>query len=99
MSDGVQVTFVMHLKPEATAPLLERFAEALPDTRAFPGCRSVDVFRNDEDPNKIILIEEWDSRTDHEKYMAWRNRDGTMDALAGMFSAPSRPEYWPIRIA
>ena len=62
MSDGVTVTFVMNLKPEVTGPLLERFAEALPATRAFPGCRSVKVFLNDEDPNKIILLEEWDSR-------------------------------------
>ena len=99
MSDSVTVTFVMNLKPEVMEPLMARFGEALPDTRAFPGCRSVKVFRNDEDPNKIILLEEWDSREDHEKYMAWRNRDGTMDALAGIFTTPTRPEYWPIVIA
>jgi quinol monooxygenase YgiN len=99
MSDGVTVTFVMNLKPEVMEPLLARFEEALPDTRAFPGCRSVKVFRNDEDPNKIILLEEWDSREDHEKYMAWRNEDGTMDALAGMFTSPTKPEYWPTLVA
>jgi hypothetical protein len=31
--------------------------------------------------------------------MAWRNEDGTMDALAAMFTSPTKPEYWPILIA
>jgi quinol monooxygenase YgiN len=99
MSQSVYVTFVMNLKPDVTQGVCSAIAQALPDTRAFPGCRGVRVLRNEVDPNKILLLQEWDSREDHEKYWAWRNRDGTMDGLANMLTTPTQPEYWPIVIA
>ena len=99
MSDGVRITFVMHVKPEFSAQLNEAFVASLPQTRAFSGCRYVEVYRNDDDPHKIILIEEWGSKEDYARYLAWRNEDGTMDRLAAMLSRPSSPQYWSTRLA
>lgn len=99
MSQGVKITFVMNLKPEIADHFNQQFVAGLPETRSFPGCRSVDVYKNGDDPNKIILIEEWDSREDYGKYIAWRNRDGMIDAMADLFTSPSSPEFWPIKIA
>jgi quinol monooxygenase YgiN len=99
MSQGVKITFVLNLKPEVAEPVKSGFAEMLKDTRAFPGCRSVNIYQNDEDPNKIILIEEWDSRQHYEKYLAWRNEDGAMDRMGDILTSPTKPEYWPIQVA
>ena len=99
MSQGVKITFVLNLKPEVTEQMCAGFSEMLKDTRKFPGCRSVNIYRNDEDPNKIILLEEWDSRQDYEKYLAWRNEDGALDKMGEVLTSITKPEYWPILIA
>jgi quinol monooxygenase YgiN len=99
MSQGVKITFVLNLKPELSEQISAGFAEALKDTRAFDGCRSVNIYKNDEDPNKILLLEEWDSREHYEKYLAWRNKDGAMDNIGAVLTSPAKPEYWPTLIA
>jgi quinol monooxygenase YgiN len=99
LSDGVKITFEMNLKPEVADEMCARLVDMLPETREFPGCRSVNAYRSDEDPNRIMLIEEWDSKEDYDKYLAWRNRDGMMDAMKDIMTRPAKPDYWPILIA
>ncbi|ANY19923.1 Antibiotic biosynthesis monooxygenase [Tsuneonella dongtanensis] len=48
---------------------------ALPDTRAFDGCRDIKVFY-DEERNTFVLIEKWDSFAHYDKYIAWRMETG-----------------------
>jgi len=99
MTEPVKVTFTMDLKDEAAEAVCSSFAATLPDTRAFPGCRSVNAFRSKDHPNRVLLIEEWDSQEDYEKYLAWRNRDGMIDNMASILTTPSKPEFWPIKLA
>lgn len=42
--------------------LLTAFTTALVDTRAYDGCISVETFVDTENPDTIMLIEEWESR-------------------------------------
>jgi quinol monooxygenase YgiN len=96
MADGVKVTYVMNLKPEVAQPFCDSMPQMLPDTRAFKGCRSVNCYRNNDDPNKIILIEEWDSKADYEKYLAWRASQNPDRNVADMMTSASAPEYWTL---
>lgn len=96
MADGVKVTYVMNLKPEVADAFCETLPKMLPDTRAFKGCRSVNFFRNHADPNKIILIEEWDAKEDYEAYLAWRASENPDRNISDLFSTPSAPEYWTL---
>jgi quinol monooxygenase YgiN len=50
----------------------------LDDTRAHEGCESITVHRGIDDPNRIVLIEQWRSHDDYVKYVAWR---ATLGAL------------------
>jgi quinol monooxygenase YgiN len=99
MSEPVKVTFVMELKEEAADAVCASFSATLPATRAFPGCRSVNAFRSADNPNRVLLLEEWDSREAYAKYLAWRNEDGTLDRMAEILAKPSTPEFWPIKLA
>ncbi len=48
---------------------------ALPDTRAFEGCRDIKVF-HDAQTDTFVLIEKWDSFDHYDTYLAWRVENG-----------------------
>ena len=60
--------------------------EALPDTRAFDGCISVETYA-EQDGSSILLVEEWESKAHQEAYLEWRVSTGLIDALAPFVSA------------
>lgn len=73
-------TVVLELRAKAgTGSDLNRaFKEILPDTRAYDGCMGVDVYRNDDDADVIMLVEQWESRAHYERYLAWRTESGML---------------------
>ena len=94
MTASVKVTFVLNLKPGAADTLTADLIEKLPETRKFPGCLSVNAYLDQEGSDRMILIEEWASKADYEKYLAWRKNAGGGIDLPSMLSAPSKPDYW-----
>jgi quinol monooxygenase YgiN len=74
-------------KPGRTDEIIDGLTDILPDTRAFAGCNRLDVVQDVDDPTRIALIEEWDSKEQFAAYRAWRAETGTglarwADALA-----------------
>lgn len=64
-SDGTSmqtVTLLFKCQPGMGAVLLEAFTASLGDTRAFDGCLSVKTFVDADNPDTVMLIEEWDSK-------------------------------------
>jgi len=55
--------------------LLGGLKEALPETRKFDGCRSVEVLV-DRDRLTVLMIEEWDSHEHYDRYLQWRYEQG-----------------------
>lgn len=98
MPDSITVTMILALRPEAVEPFCTRFPVMVEETRAFPGFRDIRVLHNADRPNEVILIEEWDSRADHEAYVAFRTETGVMDQTAQMVTEPPRLDYWDIPI-
>ena len=60
--------------------LKQSMKEALPDTRNFDGCISVDTYIEDS-TNTIHLIEDWESLEHQSKYLNWRVETGLFTAL------------------
>ena len=52
-------------------------------TRGFDGCNGLTFHRNQDDPNTMVAVEDWDSRQHYEKYLAWRTERGDLDKLVG----------------
>lgn len=48
---------------------------ALPDTRAFDGCISIQTYLHPE-TSTFTLIEDWESPQNYERYLAWRMENG-----------------------
>ena len=60
--------------------LKETLKAALPDTRSFDGCISVDTYIEDS-TNTIHLIEDWETLDHQAKYLNWRVETGLLDNL------------------
>ena len=60
--------------------LKEAMRRALPDTRSFDGCLSVNTFI-EESTNTIHLIEDWESLNHQAAYLNWRVETGLLDNL------------------
>ncbi|MDC0131944.1 antibiotic biosynthesis monooxygenase [Alphaproteobacteria bacterium] len=90
---SVLVTVTFQFKPEAAEMALEALRQALPDTRAYAGCESVDSYY-DSATCTLLLIEFWDKPESQQAYLAWRGETGSMDAMAdAMAAAPIFTTY------
>lgn len=57
--------------------------EALPDTRAFEGCISIETYLHPE-TETFTLIEDWETPGHYTRYLAWRMENGLGDLLDGL---------------
>ena len=67
-------------KAETLETLQEAMRRALPDTRSFEGCLSVDTFI-EESTNTIHLIEDWETLDHQATYLSWRVETGLLTDL------------------
>lgn len=82
------VIVIMTCKPG----LREGIAESLPasqvETRAFEGCLLLEMYLDQDHPDKIMMWEKWESRAYQEKYIAWRMETGMLEALEPILAEP-----------
>lgn len=70
--------------------------EILPGTRQAPGCQSIELYSNQDDPTSVIAIQLWDKREDYEAYLAKRDAagTGTKGRLADMLSGQRQIRFF-----
>ena len=69
-----------------TALLTEKFKV----TRTFDGFQTIDLTYNVEDPSNWVITELWDTKEEYQKYLQFRQEDGTLDEVASVCGdAPS----------
>ena len=95
----VTVLATLRLKPGLAETVLAGLAQQAPDTRAHAGCRGVRITQDLDDPDTVVAIMEWDSRADHEAYLAWRAASGDLDALGEVIREPPAFTYYADRDA
>ena len=90
------VTVLLELKAKSGTgdALAGVFKQILPDTRAFEGCNGVTVLQNEDDSDTLVLVEEWDTKQHHEKYMGWRTETGLVDQLVAAIEGPPSIRYF-----
>ncbi|SFR96534.1 putative quinol monooxygenase [Sphingomonas jatrophae] len=96
MSQGVTITLVLPLKPEAVDGFCSGMAEAIKETAKRPGFGSIRVVREGA---KVALIETWESEAAYDAYIAWRTESGSMDTLAQALAGPPEKTVWPTLVA
>ena len=61
--------------------------ETLVATWAFEGCKSVEIYLDQDNTDVIVLWEKWESRAHSEKYLAWRVATGLLQELSVVLAA------------
>jgi quinol monooxygenase YgiN len=90
---GVLVTVEVRTKPGCRTQALEWFARNLVDTRAKPGCREVQAFTDHDDLDRIVIVERWDERGQHEAYARWRAHQPSRAQLVELLAEPVSVRY------
>tara|TARA_Y100000768_G_scaffold372226_1_gene339701 strand:- start:230 stop:535 length:306 start_codon:yes stop_codon:yes gene_type:complete len=67
-------------KAETLETLKDAMRSALPDTRSYEGCLSVNTFI-EESTNTIHLIEDWETLDHQATYLNWRVETGLLTDL------------------
>jgi len=93
---SMAITLELHVSSEHRDELLNMLEVILPDTRAYSGCQSILVTCNEANPCHLVLLQQWDSRADHESYVAWRAERGDLKTLGDILTAPPSATYLEI---
>ena len=91
---SVMVLVDTQIKSEEISNMKSILDEILPDTRAYDGCQSLDVYFNMDDTGNMVMVECWDSRAHYEKYLNWRTETGVMEKVIAMLAEPPSIRYF-----
>ncbi|MEW6471366.1 MAG: putative quinol monooxygenase [Actinomycetota bacterium] len=91
---AVMVIVELPAQPDRTEELKAFIRSIIDGTREFAGCRGLSMHENDDDPNEVMLVEQWESRGAHEKYVAWRTERGDFPTVIGMLAGPPSIRYF-----
>lgn len=84
---GIMVVVEALPKPGRVEELQNALSLGLPASRAAEGCREIRAYLQD-DGSTVIAVEHWDSKSDYEKYLAWRVESGAIKRLDTLLRAP-----------
>lgn len=73
--------------------LLAWLAENLPDTRRQDGCKEISAYVDQEDADRVVLIQRWGTRRQQEEYAKWRYAHPSREALVPLLAAPPAVQY------
>lgn len=91
---SVLVLLEMNAKSGSAADITNWLRDGLHHTRGFDGCNSITFHSNQDDPNNMVIVEDWDSRQQYEKYLAWRVERGDIEKLMGWLVGEPSIRYY-----
>ena len=80
---SVLVALEINVKPEHMDDLTDFMKSDRHHTRSADGCNGLTVHANQDSPNNVVVVEDWDSREQYETYLAWRAERGDLEKLGG----------------
>lgn len=90
---SVLIIIDLQAKPGKGDELAAMFKAIVPDTRAFDGCEQVGVFRDQDDPDKMSIVETFTSRAHYDKYFNWRLERGDLGPLVELIVEAPVPRF------
>ncbi|MFZ0216525.1 MAG: antibiotic biosynthesis monooxygenase [Candidatus Dormiibacterota bacterium] len=89
----------MIAQPGQRAAFLEELKDILVATRGWDGSEGVEVYLDEQDPDRIVLILHWASHGQHAAYAQWRQESGTSVGLSPLLTAePKRRFIEPVAV-
>lgn len=81
-------------KPGQEDKFVDYLAGLLGDSRAWNGCMEIRVVRDQADESEVYIVERWQTRKDHEDYLAWRAESGTTSEAQQYLEGPMEVRYF-----
>ena len=91
---SIKLILDLQVKPEELEGLIKTFKKILVDTRNYEGCNEVELFQNQDNPDNLTLIQEWETRQNYETYFAWREEIGAIESLTAALTIPPNIRYY-----
>ena len=91
---SVLILLELTTKPGNANDLTNWLRDELHHTRGADGCNGMTVHKNQDDPNNMVMVENWDSKAQYEKYLAWRTERGDMEKLGAWVAGPPSIRYF-----
>ena len=82
------VTLSMVVKPEEKENLLEIVRMILEPTRVEKGCLNYHCYQDVEDENAFVILEQWQTQQDLERFIQSRNYQQLLTAMELLTEAP-----------
>ncbi len=90
---NVTVLVEWQIKPDKITAVKQLLQETFTSTMGYEGCDRYQVYEDRDNPGKIVLLTEWDSREQYANYMAWRRDTGVLAKFAQTFNNPPNITY------
>ena len=79
--------------------LMSIFRQFTPAARSSDGNISLDLIRDQDDPDVIVLYEQWETRNHFEKYLAWFEKRGRRKIIEALIEGETSVRYFDITTA
>lgn len=88
-------TVIVHFwaKPGFEKDLGTFIMPAIPRLTELSGCRGGSLYYDIDEPRLYVLVEHWESREAHQRYIAQIESDGTMDRMRPMLEKEPDRRY------
>ena len=70
--------------------------DILPDTRSYDGCLGVKTYQGQDDPNTMIIMGKWESKSHFEKYLSGRRESDIFDQFVAMIESPPNSRFFDL---
>ena len=93
----MSVLAVIHVQAQlgkgaALAKALER---PMGITKDNPDCPSIELFTSVEDPDRLVLIEQWSSEEAHQRHVETLIANGDLAAADALYASPPQSIHYP----
>ena len=94
----MSVTIILEIKAKkgTSSEVLNILRSTLPDTRNYDGCIGLKTYQNQENPDIIVLVEEFENKDKYSKYLGWRQETGVFDNLVTKLEEPPSIRYFDL---
>ena len=82
--------------PDRSVPKSSIRFTVLPDTRSYDGFISLNTYRDQNDPDVFVLVEEFESKAHRETYLAWRVETGVFTQLGEALAESPSIRYFDL---
>jgi len=76
MNMSIMVLLEGQVQSDKIAEMKSTLAQVFPETRSYDGCQGIDAHFNMDNPGNMVMLEQWESRGHHDKYIQWRTETG-----------------------